>query len=113
MARALPDADGDGKVECWRTNDESGATTQLEEDQNKDGKPDRVVRFAGGKPESFEEDTDFDGKPDLRGTLARTARCSPRSARARAASSTARRSTRAARRSARSATPTATASPTS
>ena len=29
-----------------------------------------MVRFAGGKPDSFEEDTDFDGKPDLRGKLA-------------------------------------------
>ena len=63
------DANFDGSVDSVRKADASGSPQRLEEDRNGDGKPDRVVTFAGGKPASFEEDTNGDGKPDLQGEL--------------------------------------------
>ena len=63
------DANFDGNVDSVRKTDTAGVPQRLEEDRNGDGKPDRVVTFAGGRPARFEEDTNGDGKPDLEGEL--------------------------------------------
>ena len=58
------DRDHDGRPDRWVERDARGAITLVREDQNRDGRADRMSVYVSGRPNRVDYDADFDGRFD-------------------------------------------------
>jgi hypothetical protein len=64
LVQFLQDRNLDGKWDYWVHYDENGQITDVEYDNNFDGKPDESWTYSNGLPVSVEKDTDFNYTSD-------------------------------------------------